>query len=434
MKLLTYLRAGLPSVVFSNLCAAGMSIFLARSVSPSLLGTWFIFVLIFSSLETLNKLQHDTTFVKFVGKKKIDFEDNLSSILAISVASTFVVLIVFFFFENRIISYFFNENFKEGSFLINFLPLILFLNIIFFNYLNFILAKKINFFYLVQNIFWLIALISIYINTNVFSYNLTGALLSYFVIPQVICIFICVLNIHKDYKLNFHLNFKNIKNILNYSIKIYLWGLLTIYILNSYRFFGSKILINETFAFFSLALIIANFVTQPIPSVLSSIMLSKLSNIKSKSYNASKSVQVFRIALFINLLICIISLLFINDLIIFFYGEEFYRVFLIYLQVVFGITLLNTSTILATFFITSGDIKINIKINIYTCIFVTILSFILIPEYKINGLIMTLVLTSVFIFLLRSIFFLKKSKLNIKSFFFNKKDLTDTLNVLKLKL
>lgn len=434
MKILIYLRTGLPSVVFCNLCAALMSIILARSISPSLLGTWFIFVLIFSSLETINKLQHDTTFVNFVGKKKINFEDTLPSILAISGVSTFIVLITFFFFKNNIISFFFNENFSIGSFLINFLPLILPLNIIFFNYLNFILIKKINFFYTVQNIFWLIALISILINFYFFKLNVIGALISYYIIPQVICTFICFLIIHRNYEFKLNLNFKKIKKILNYSVKIYFFGLLTIYILNSYRFFGSKILVNETFAFFSLALIISNFVTQPISSALSSIILSKLSNIKSKSYNALKIVQVFRISFFINMLICAISLLFINDLILFFYGEKYDDVFFIYLQIVFGIALLNTSTILATFFITSGDIKTNIKINTYSCIFVTILSLILIPKYEFDGLIMTLILTTIFIFLFRLIVFFKKSKLDIEFLFLNKKDLIEVLHILKIKV
>jgi len=423
MNLLTYLRSAFPSVIFCNLCIATMSIFLARFIPVGLLGTWFLFLLIFSSLETINKLQHDTTFVNFVGRKKVIFSKCLVSILFISIISTIIVLLIFFLFEDKIILYLFEDYNNEGRFLVNSLVLILPLNIIYFNYTNFVLIKKkLGFYYLIQNIFWFTALMSTIITVYYLDFGLKGALLSYFIIPQIICLTICIISIHKNLRFNLNIEFSDIKKILNYSFQIYIFGLLTIYFLNSYRFLGSTNITVENFAFFSLALVISNFITQPLPSALSTIILSKLSNNKSKNLNAMHANLSFKISFYLTVIFCIISYFIVKPLIIFVYGAGFENVFLIYIKVVIAYALINTSSILATYFITLGKVKINILINIIVCIFISFLSLILIPTYGLDGIILTLVLSSIILFLLRTIIFIKINKIKTETLFLSKND------------
>ena len=424
MNLLVHLRSAFPSVIFCNLCIAIMSIFLARFIPVSLLGVWFLFLLVFSSLETINKLQHDTTFINFVGTKKIIFEECLITILFISVISTTIVLLVFYLFENKIILYLFKEHIGEGRFLVSSLILILPLNIIYFNYANFVLIKKkLGFYYLIQNVFWFTALISTIITVYYLDFGIKGALFSYFIIPQIVGLTICIISIHKNLRVNLNIKFSSIKLILNYSFQIYIFGLLTIYFLNSYRFIGSANITAESFAFFSLALVISNFITQPLPTALSTIILSKLSNTKSKNFNAMHANLSFKISFYLTIIFCIISYFIIKPLIIFFYGVGFENVFLIYIKVVIAYALINTSSIIATYFITLGKVKINIIINIIVCISITSLSFILIPTYGLNGIILTLMLSSIILFSLRTVIFFKINKIKIQMLFFNKDDL-----------
>jgi hypothetical protein len=142
MFIFRYLKLALPSVLFANICLALMGIILARSFDTYLLGLWFIYILIYSSVETISKLQHDVSSIYFVGTKKFSFNKCFVSSVTITIISLIFILIIFYLFKDQIDDYYSNKNIDLFKNSLNLIFLVLPLNIFYFNYSNFILAKK----------------------------------------------------------------------------------------------------------------------------------------------------------------------------------------------------------------------------------------------------------------------------------------------------
>jgi O-antigen/teichoic acid export membrane protein len=105
------------------------------------------------------------------------------------------------------------------------------------------------------------------------------------------------------------------------------------------------------------------------------------------------------------------------------------EVFDIFKLLVFGLILFNTSSILSNFFIVIGEVKRNVNNNIIACILITILSYILIPKFNLNGLVLTLLFSSAFIFLLRLFSFYLISKIKMSDLLIS---INDIINLKQL--
>ena len=430
MFIFRYLKLALPSVLFANICLALMGIILARSFDTYLLGLWFIYILIYSSIETISKLQHDVSSIYFVGTKRFSFNKCFVSSVTITIISLIFILITFYLFKDQIDDYYSNKNIDLFKNSLNLIFLVLPLNIFYFNYSNFILAKKnVNFYYLAQNIFWSTALISSFILVFIFDLGFLGALLSYFILPQIIGLIIYSIKLHSIFLIRIRFDLITFQSIIKYSSKIYIFGLMNIYFLNFYRFIGAQNIEVEIFAFFSLALVISNFLSLPIPAALNTIFLSKLSNTGNKKKNNKIVFLSFKLSFYLTVIVSITSLFFMKYLIVLFYGERYLEVFDIFKLLVFGLILFNTSSILSNFFIVIGEVKRNVNNNIIACILITILSYILIPKFNLNGLVLTLLFSSAFIFLLRLFSFYSISKIKMSDLLIS---INDIINLKQL--
>lgn len=419
MSLTTILNKSATSVLYQNTIALLASIFFARYHGPYIIGLWSIFTLIFGYFECFCKHQFDITSINYVGNKKFTVEKCFTITFIFSIILILISYLVIFFLKDALIEYFFSDSRDLGVNLINFIYLALPLTILFFNNINFILAeKKFQTYYNFLNLFWTINIILLIILTYT-NFGIYSAILSYFVFPAITCIIISYTRYFKlDYfvKIDF---FKLFKNFFFHSFGIYGFTILNISFLYFLRLIGFNFLSIEVLGLLTLAMMIANLLTQFFPSVINSILLGKLPG-TSLRYKLDLIKKTLRINLYLNLILSII-IIFISDFVlIIIFGEKFSQMTFMLKYIIIAYALFNSSSVLSTYYISISKLKLNILI-ISIPIIISILSLKFL-NLNLNTILITFNICLVLPFILRLIFFKWYYRIKIIDLFFNKKD------------
>ena len=114
------------------------TIILARNLGPETLGIWFIYLTIFSLLDTLLRTKTETSSVYFLASKQILLADLERCLLLITFITSLIACVIIFVLGNQIYGYFFDG--FDGKFKLHFYSVLFTLSLSFFATCYFYLA------------------------------------------------------------------------------------------------------------------------------------------------------------------------------------------------------------------------------------------------------------------------------------------------------
>lgn len=234
-----------------------------------------------------------------------------------------------------------------------------------------------------------------------------------------------------------HVNMKTIRVLLNFGFKTYLSR-----IVNSFHYHSDLWLINFFLnpiqaGLYSIANLI-NEKTWIISQSFSEILFPKVANLSAENDRTRFTVLVFKINLYISIIITIILFFLLPHIIVILYGDEFIKAIIVAQVLLIGTIFINCWRIIVNDLYGRGLLTFQLISSAVSTVINLLLNVLLIPIYGILGSAYATVLTYGLVFVLVLIYFIKKTKPPIIDLFIiNKLEIgiifTTARRILKLK-
>ena len=346
-----------------------ISIILARSLGPDLLGIWFIFLTIFTLLDTFFRTKAETCSIYFSASGDMKIYDLERNLIIITICSILLMSITFFLGFEHIYNYFFNNvdvNYRSHlKLLLLTVSLSFIATIYFYLWLGKEKFKFYNYSILGQSIINFVLIIFLtFLYKDTVWVPLTALTCSWFFAAIFGISFFRIkkyyLNTSNDYSL------KNIPILLKGSMHVYsgaiiksfqdqLPRLVILYLfpINQLAFLGQSQLIMNLFIRFSTA--------------VGNVLYPRLASLDEKN-QVSLIMQSIRISLIINSLIIILLTLTIDFLVSLVYGDE-YSTMTLYLYFMLPSSLILIQGLIMEQHINGrGDFKLKVILNLISCL------------------------------------------------------------------
>lgn len=416
--------------VYSSILKIFITIIITRLLGVENYSIWSLFFSLIGFFELIVKIQFDSASIYLVGKKKVNknqafFITTFTALIVFLTAAT----IMLFSFEKIVTLFFFDKSNLLFEFKILFIISLLFTVFLTISQ-NFLLVQTdIKNFQKSILIYWTICLISILIFVDYLDYGISGVILSFFIIPNIICILFCFIKIYFVNKIKLRINFKKYNLFIFLATKLYFLNIVTNIFNTGTRLYFASISSIVSFGYFSLAFSLAYFINFLIPTSVSTILNAML---PKKNINQKNRIlivtKVFRVCFYLMIMIVISTTPIMQYLIILSFGEEYSEAYYYYCILVLSLGLYCVGGIFSSYFFSINKVGVNIKIMISASVVNFVLIFFGNKYFTFEKIIYLFLLSNLFLFYLRILYFVKFSNLKIKNFLFKISDFVEIFN------
>lgn len=419
--------------IFSALFKILTTIIVTRSLGVENYSIWSLFFTLLSFFELIAKIQFDTASIYLVGKKKVH-KNEAFFITTLTASIIFLIIAVFtFFYFNHIATIFFldksNLIFEFKIFFIISLLFTVFLTIS----QNFLLVQTdIKNYQKSLFIYWTVCLFSNLTLVYYFDYGISGVILSFFILPNIICVLFCFIKIFFVNNVRFKLSIRKFNLFLILSSKLYFLNIVTNIFNTGTRLYFASISNIVSFGFFSLAYSLSFFINYLIPTSVGTILTAML---PKKNINEKNRVmivtKVFRVCFYLMIITVITTIPIMQYLIILAFGEDYSKTYYYFCPLVLSLGLYCVSGVFSSYFFSIEKVGTNIKIMILTSMFNFLLIFIANIYFSFDIVVFFFLISNLFLFILRFFYFIKFSKAKLNEFLFETSDFVEVFNFVK---
>ena len=347
-----------------------VTIILARSLGPELLGIWFIYLTIFSLLDTFLRTKSETSSVFFLASGKFGLEKLEVNLLAISLFSTLLGVILFLFSSELLYQYFFSsvafDYRNEFKFIFLTLVLSIFATVYFYLALGSENYKLYNFTILSQAV---LNLIFVVLMDQLFHGTVWVPIISINVSWGVAALigFLYYNNTKtepKNFRDNF--DFKVVFLLLKSGLNFYLSALIKAFQDHLPRLIILGLFPVSYLAFLGQSQIILNILIRFSTSV-GNVLYPRIASLNEENQKALIQ-QTIRVSIILNLIFFLSLYLLVRKLVIIIYGVDYLPIVL-YLKILIPSSFIFIIGLLLEQYINGrGDFIFKIIINLVSCI------------------------------------------------------------------
>ncbi|WP_407356690.1 oligosaccharide flippase family protein [Methanolobus sp. WCC5] len=380
------------SIIVVRILTILTSVIVARFLGPASLGILSIFQNIHGIFGTLTQTTISTGTTKFVAEYKAKNKDKLSDFL-----STILISVLFMSVSISIIYFLMSDYIANNIYGEPLIALLIKLSSITLlvgsltSFQNSILQgmqkiKKIAIIGAVNSTFTLILTYFFVLKMSIVGVIIASiicALVMFFIYTPILYKELRSDTIHiKKY---FHIEY--FKQILNYSFPLFIGGL----ILRPARLYGQTALaLSQSFVevgYFRIAFGLYSMFSY-LPAAISIPLLPLISEININEDNKHTRIysQILRIVIISILPVCVLSILFSKQIIIFIYGKEYIEATVVTQVLLLSAFLGSISSVIENLFLGSGNTWQIFYINVYMAITFVVSSYFLVPMYGVTGL------------------------------------------------
>lgn len=356
------------------------SIFVTRILGPSNRGILEILTILPSLIVSFGNLGIGNANTYFLGKKKYNLEEIVSSSVVLSIIIgtilIFVSYAIFFIFKNSMF-----KNIPFGYTLITFsvIPFLLFQKYIQYILIGLEDIKARNIIFIMPDVIKFCFLIALVVFANMLISGVLWATFIAYLVTFVICIYFA----RKKSRIRLYLDFQLYKNLISYGLIPYF----ALFIMNlnfKADIYLVKYYLDDTsVGLYSLSVSLIEKV-HLLPEALSLVLFAKVANSQAQEANIVTA-SVCRISVLITIVLSLILALIAPIIIPFLYGEAFVAsVYPIYILIP-GIVFLTYFIILHSAFTGRGAPQYTVYIFSIAFVINMILNVIFIPKWGING-------------------------------------------------
>jgi len=395
--------------VLSLILGIFTSAIIARYLGIENRGIYALIILLPTTLFTFLNLGINSSIIYFIGKKNNNIKEIIKSTNFISIILITISIMIGFIIITLYKDVFFMGVDKIYLFIsLLFLPSLIytsFLQAIFIGYENF---KTVNYILLLQPIIFLFLLVL----NLLFDYKLNGVLMSE-LLTQYIILLITYFYVRKLYnkgegKLLKSLIYSKIK----YGIKNHIANMITFFEYRLDLIMVSYYLDLKSVGAYVIAINIAEKLWM-VASSVAGVMFARIVNLENKKEKIFITILSAKIVFFVSLVIGIILFFIADKLIILLFGSEYCLSILPFLYLLPGIVFWSAVKVYASYIAGEGKPEYNIYVSIISVILNFILNFILIPLYGLAGAAIATSITYIINFILRIFVFQRMSKISL---------------------
>ncbi len=368
--------------LFLKIWTIGTGIIIARILGPVSIGIWYILLMVPSYAEPFGRLKLDVASVYFLGKRKYKFGQVYFNLIVVSLLSSAVIVILFFWQKDLILVNLLKNNLSGNNLLYLMLAYIpfTFINI---NYSYLFLSKEdVRGYNMVSIIPPVISsglgiFLLMVLKWGVFSLVLAV------LIGSIAATLYSTLRIKRKEKIIPCLNFDMLKEFLRFGWKLYISG-----IINHFQVYVSGILVAmyllpSAVTFYQMGQQKALMLTM-IAVALGTFLYPLVAKIGG-SRGSEITAKACRISFFTLTLLAIIGALFIKPVVVILYGKDFLPQIFPFWILLPGVIFYGATSIISSYFLGKGKPEIILKLSFIPLIFQVSLCVILIPRLGILG-------------------------------------------------
>jgi O-antigen/teichoic acid export membrane protein len=391
------------------------SIVIARQLGPEMMGVWTILLLIPGYAEAFGRLQFDVSAVYFIGKKKASFGEVTFLLHVVALFATIAVLSIFIVgFE-----WFYEQLFKNVELDVRALAYailsIIPLRLIYINYSYLLIAQEdvrsYNLLVIIQALLTSVASISMIL---IFEMGIMGALMGS-VIGLVSAILYGMVKIQQIEKLKPNLNIKLMCEMAKYATYHYIGGLIGYFQNSVTSLIAAVYIVPAQVAFYAVGKSICEIATRMVPVAVNTILYPRVSRAEEPTDSRMLVARLFRVTLLILCVSSSVLAMVIKPVVFVLYGSEYYPLIGPFLIMIPGVVLVQSASVISSYFSGSGRPDLLPKISILPLLFQIAVAVILIPKYGVYGASVSFVLSAVLYFVAQVFCFLGFSGLKVKA-------------------
>lgn len=358
------------------------SIVIARILGPVDLGIWYILLMIPGYAEAFGRLKLDIASVYFLGKGKYKLGEVYFNLIIISLLSSAVIIILFFWQKN-----FISINLLKNSLSSNFLVYLMFayipLNFIITNYSYLFLAgddvKGYNNLSLIYPVISAALGIFLLLTFKREILSLVAATL----IGAITSIFYGALRISKTDKIIYHLNIDMLKDFFKFSWKLYISGFISYFQIYISGVLVAVFLLPQDVTFYQMGQQKALMLSM-IASAMGTFLYPLVAK-GSDSYGNEVAAKACRVNFLILTFLAIIGAILIKPAVYYLYGKDFMPQIFPFWILLPGSIFYGAMTILYPYFVGKARPEITLQLSFVPLIFQVCLCAILIPVFGMLG-------------------------------------------------
>ena len=396
-------------VLFGTSLLTGVVI--ARFLGPEKLGIWTLLLLIPGYAEAFGRLQLDVSSVYFIGKGKVDLGEAAFILNLVSVVMVTLIFIIGSLNIDLLHIMIFKNSEVNVRNLIYGVSLIIPLRFIYLNYSYLLIAyENIKVYNYLVIIHALVTSFSSVVLITLFDLGIQGALVGN-VIGLLVSITYGVYKVNSIARIQPNFNLHLILEMLKYSFHMYLAGLIGFFQNNVSILIASIYIGPAQIAFFAMGKTISEISTRMIPAAVSTILYPRISSSDNDEKSKALVVKLFRLTLLIISLTTIVLCFMIKIIVFVLYGSDYYPVIDIFFIIIAAVVLVQSSSILTNYLTGTGNVYLLPRLGLPPLILQTLLTLFFINSFGIIGLAISYAISSIFLFFLQVISFIKISNM-----------------------
>jgi O-antigen/teichoic acid export membrane protein len=407
-------------VLFVTTLLTGVVI--ARYLGPEKMGIWTLLLLIPGYAEAFGRLQLDVSSVYFIGKRKIKLGEATFILHSVSVIMVTVIALVGFlnidFLHNQIFK---NVEMDVREFIYG-VFLIVPLRFIYINYSYLLIAreeiKAYNKLIIIQALTTSVLSVGMII---LMDFGILGALIGN-VLGLLVSIIYGIAKVDSIDKIRPNFNTSLIIKMAKYSAYLYVNGLIRFFQNNIGVLIAAYYVTPAQIAFFALGKSISEISTRMVPAAVNTILFPRVSSSHDEKGAIELVARSFRVTLLIISTTTVILFFLIKPIVFILYGEDYYSLIDIFVIIITGVVMVQSSSVLMSYLIGSGKVHLLPKLSILPLLLQILLSFFLVPDLGILGIAISYAISSACLFIFQVVFFLKLTDIKIKSLFIRYED------------
>ena len=370
-----------------------VSVIVARTLGPEILGTWVALSLISQYADFFARLKTDLASVPLIGKKEFSVELILFVNNIIAITSSFFLVVVLFIFQD----YFLYSllNIPNGDYKILYLLILICIPIEFllsvYKY-YFLGMDDINFYNKINVTSNILNFAFIILCLLILNLEILGVVIAK-LISTVCALGMAITRVHILDKKKFY-SFAPSKNLFNKltlgATGFYLSGILGNIFEISYKSVGAVFLAKANLAFFNQAEGLSRMLIKLSESV-SVVLYPKISHLSDPNAAIKLTVLSFKALIFIQVLLSIPLIIFAKPLIIFLYGIEFSDVAIFIKFMIFPFIFFSAVNVFKTHIEGLGKAHIIPKLIIAPVLISLLISYALVKNFGVSGLLLSFI-------------------------------------------
>jgi O-antigen/teichoic acid export membrane protein len=420
------------AVLFFSTLLTGVVI--ARQLGPDMMGIWAILLLIPGYAEAFGRLKLDISIVYFIGKDSVSIGVATFILHAAALLATVIIFTLFLYNFD----WFYDQIFKNVELdvkgLVYAILILIPLRFIYINYSYLLISQKDVYSY---NILIIIQALT----TSIFSIGMIlilkmgifGALLGS-VIGLLSSIFYGAVKVHHIEKIDFDFDLKILFKLFKYSMNSYLGGLIGFSQNHVASLISTLYVAPAQIAFYVMSKTICEIATRMVPSAVNTILFPWISTSDNVQNSKQLVARSFRITLLILIFSTSMLILLIKPIVFVLYGVEYYPIIDLFLIMIIGVVLTQSSSVFNSYFSGCGRPDIPNKASIIPLLLQVFFSIIFIPKFGVTGAAISYVLSSVLLFIFQLYYFIKFSRSSLSVVFIRHQDFETIFKFVILKV